>query len=110
MQRPELLFKCLSDPNRLKLVLLLDACGEACVCDLMAALGVDQPKVSRYLAELRRCDILQADRRGKWVYYMLHSNLPMWAKHVIRSSAEGCTDYVTEELSRLHQSKGTACV
>ena len=73
---PLQLFKCLSDNTRLQSVLLISHFEEACVCDLIAALELDQPKVSRHLAELRRCGILQDERRGKWVYYRLHQDLP----------------------------------
>ena len=52
-------FKCMSDDTRLKSVLIINQLEEACVCDLMAALELDQPKVSRHLAELCKCNILR---------------------------------------------------
>ena len=75
-------FKCMSDDTRLKSVLIINQLEEACVCDLMAALDLDQPKVSRHLAELRKCNILQDERRGKWVYYQLHKQLPIGPKRL----------------------------
>ena len=47
-------FKCLADDTRLKSLMLIATVKEACVCDLMAALELDQPKISRHLAELRK--------------------------------------------------------
>ncbi len=47
---PEQLFKTLSDPTRLRLLNLL-AEAQVCVCDLHGTLGLDQPKVSRHLAQ-----------------------------------------------------------
>jgi ArsR family transcriptional regulator len=46
--------KALSDPIRLRIVLLLQAEGELCVCDLMAVLRLPQSTVSRHLAYLKR--------------------------------------------------------
>lgn len=98
-------FKCMSDDTRLKSVLIINQLEEACVCDLMAALELDQPKVSRHLAELRKCNILQDERRGKWVYYQLHKQLPDWAKGVISQTAECNTSYFAAPLSKLNASK-----
>ena len=38
-------FKALSDETRLRIIKLLEG-GELCVCDIVAALGMVQPKVS----------------------------------------------------------------
>ncbi|MEC7692041.1 MAG: ArsR family transcriptional regulator, partial [Pseudomonadota bacterium] len=38
------LFKCLADDTRLKSVVLIHTFGEACVCELMETLKLDQPK------------------------------------------------------------------
>lgn len=102
---PLQLFKCLSDDTRLKSVLIISQLEEACVCDLMAALELDQPKVSRHLAELRKCNILRDERRGKWVYYRLHGQLPEWAKDVIRQTVEHNHNYFSDALAKLTASK-----
>jgi ArsR family transcriptional regulator, arsenate/arsenite/antimonite-responsive transcriptional repressor len=94
-------FKCLADDTRLKSVLIISQLQEACVCDLMAALELDQPKVSRHLAELRKCNLLRDERRGKWVYYQLHEDLPDWANGVIRQTAEQNSHYVADALTKL---------
>ena len=67
---PEQLFKTLSDSTRLRLLNLL-AEGEVCVCDLHGTLGLDQPKVSRHLAQLRRAGLVEVKRDGKWMHYRL---------------------------------------
>lgn len=64
-------FKALSDPVRLRIVLLLQAEGELCVCDLMAVLGLPQSTVSRHLAYLRRSCWVDTRREGVWMYYQL---------------------------------------
>ena len=65
------LFKCLSDPIRLRILLLLQAEGELCVCELMAVLKLPQSTVSRHLAYLKRCGWLDDRRDAVWMYYAI---------------------------------------
>lgn len=87
MLSPLVFYKCLSEDTRLNALLLITLKKELCVCDLTQALGVSQPKISRHLAELRKCEILMDERRGKWVYYRLHPTLPNWASEVLEITA-----------------------
>lgn len=64
-------FKALSDETRLRIILLLQAEGELCVCDLMAVLGLPQSTVSRHLAYLKRSCLVDTRRQGVWMYYQL---------------------------------------
>lgn len=81
-------FKCLSEQNRLTTIFLIHRAGEACVCEIQQALNLDQPKTSQYLAQLRKCGIVDSERRGKWVYYRLSAKLPQWALRVIEQTIE----------------------
>ena len=63
---PIAFYKCLSEDTRLKCLLLITLKGELCVCDLIIALQLSQPKVSRHLAELRKCGILLDKFRIGW--------------------------------------------
>ena len=63
--------KALSDPIRLRIVLLLQAEGELCVCDLMEVLKLPQSTVSRHLAYLKRSCWVDTRREGLWMYYSL---------------------------------------
>ena len=101
-------FKCLADDTRLKSLLLIAKTNEACVCDLMEALQLDQPKTSRHLAQLRKCGILIDERRGKWVFYKLHPKLPAWAREVIINAAEHNDNYFKAALKKLIASKSTS--
>ena len=64
------IFRALSDRTRLRILALLGL-GERCVCDLVAVLGLSQPKVSRHLAYLRRAGLVLARKEGHWSYYRL---------------------------------------
>ncbi len=77
------LFKALSDHTRLQSLLLIQKEHELCVCELMAALELSQPKVSRHLALLREIELLETERRGQWVFYRLSSRLEDWVHNII---------------------------
>jgi len=69
------LFKGLSDPVRFRIVHLLTQRDELCVCHLTDALSLPQSTVSRHLNTLKSCGLVEAERRGKWVYYrMMYSD------------------------------------
>ena len=97
---PELLFKTLSDSTRLRLLNLL-AEGEVCVCDLHGTLGLEQPKVSRHLAQLRRAGLVEGERDGKWMHYRL-------ARHgdpLVRNVLEGLRAWMRRH-PRLNSERG----
>jgi ArsR family transcriptional regulator len=101
-------YKCLSEETRLKSLLLIVLEGELCVCDLVEAFQLSQPKVSRHLAELRKCGILVDKRRGKWVFYQLAPTLPAWALHVLQHTAQQNGDYLDSCLTNLKLAKDTS--
>ena len=61
-------FKALSDPTRLRLLNLLSE-GEVCVCFLCDVLEMDQPKVSRHLAYLKRAGLVTSRKDAQWQHY-----------------------------------------
>lgn len=63
-------FKALSEPIRVQLVLLLSS-GERSVMQLVEALGQPQSTVSRHLALLRSADLVRTRRAGTSVHYRL---------------------------------------
>jgi ArsR family transcriptional regulator, arsenate/arsenite/antimonite-responsive transcriptional repressor len=63
------LLKALSDPIRLRLMSLIAAADEACVCDLTAPFDVSQPTISHHLKVLREAGLVDSERRGTWVWY-----------------------------------------
>lgn len=66
----DLMFRAFSDRTRLRILHMLIG-GELCVCDIVAVLGVPQPKASRHLAYLRRAGLVTARKEGLWSYYQL---------------------------------------
>ena len=80
-------FHLLSDDTRLRSLLLMQHEGELCVCELVHALDIIQPKVSRHLATLRDAGIVIDRRQGQWIYYQLNPDLPGWARQVFNTTA-----------------------
>ena len=62
-------FRVLAVPARLRLLNLIAARSEACVCHLTEPLGLSQPTVSHHLKVLHEAGLLERERRGRWVYY-----------------------------------------
>jgi ArsR family transcriptional regulator len=64
------IFKALSEETRLRVLRLLRH-GELCVCDIVAALDMIQPKVSFHLAVLKDAGFIKDRKQGKWVHYRI---------------------------------------
>jgi DNA-binding transcriptional ArsR family regulator len=60
----------ISPPARLAILLAIGR-GEACVCHLESILGWRQAYISQHLMALRKAEILQDRRDGRYVYYHL---------------------------------------
>jgi ArsR family transcriptional regulator len=63
------LLKALADPIRLRLMSIIAASDEACVCDLTTPFNVSQPTISHHLRVLREAGLVDSERRGTWVWY-----------------------------------------
>ncbi len=73
--------KALGDPTRLKILDLLKAKGRSCcdrisrderglcACDVEEAVGLSQAAVSHHMGLLRRAGLVNAEKRGRWIYY-----------------------------------------
>jgi len=62
--------KALSDPNRVKIVKMLQH-KMMCVCELTAALTLAQPTVSKHLKILEDAGLVNFRKDEKWVNYYL---------------------------------------
>ena len=62
--------EAIASAQRIALLLAIGN-GEACVCHLEASLGWRQAYISQHLMALRKADILQDRREGRYVFYRL---------------------------------------
>lgn len=107
MITPDELFSLLSDPTRLRCLLLLQKEGELCVCEISQIIESIQPKISRHLALMRSSGLVSDERRGQWVYYSLNPSLPNWAKNIIESALENLQKErpYSSDIKKLHSLK-----
>lgn len=62
--------KALSDPNRVKIIKMLQH-RTMCVCEMQEALQVAQPTVSKHLKLLEDAGLVGFNKEGIWVNYHL---------------------------------------
>ncbi|UCF82538.1 MAG: winged helix-turn-helix transcriptional regulator [Desulfobacteraceae bacterium] len=60
--------KALSDPNRVKIVKMLQH-KTMCVCEMQEALQIAQPTVSKHLKILEEAGLVISSKDGQWVNY-----------------------------------------
>lgn len=82
------LFKALADRTRLRLINLIGE-DEVCVCFFVEVLKLNQPKISRHLAYLRRAGVVSARREGKWIHYRLVEPPDSHAANIFREVRAG---------------------
>jgi ArsR family transcriptional regulator len=97
------LFHILSDETRLRALALIHASGELCICELVHALDLPQPKISRHMATMRDAGIVTPRRDAQWVYYALNPALPDWQQQVLTAAMQGLNGHETTaaDLARL---------
>lgn len=84
------LFRSLSDKTRLNILMLL-ARGERNVTGLCEELRLAQPTVSHHLGLLRMSNLIINRRKGKQVFYELHSCVDAASGMSLHVSVEHCT-------------------
>jgi DNA-binding transcriptional ArsR family regulator len=81
-------FNAIAEPRRRQIIELLAAGGEQAVGDLVGAMRLPQPAVSKHLGVLRRVRLVSASRRGRRrVYRLVPRELKTvhdWIKHYER--------------------------
>ena len=87
-----LIFKALSDNNRLQIVDML-SCGELCACKILEKFNITQPTLSHHMKTLCDAGIVNSRKQGIWSYYSLNkdniSNVIEFIKH-ISSDKDNC--------------------
>ncbi len=73
MQDLIVIFKALTDETRLRILKLLEG-GELCVCEIVAAMNIIQPKISFHLRMLKKAGLVKDVRHGKWTHYSLEDS------------------------------------
>lgn len=73
--------KALGDPTRLKILEMLKSKGRSCcdliarnepglcACDIEDAVKLSQAAINHHMGLLRRAGLVNAEKRGRWIYY-----------------------------------------
>ncbi len=65
-------FRALADPVRLRILsALIAGGGQICACDFVSLAGKSQPTVSHHLKVLREAGLIEGERRGTWIWYVV---------------------------------------
>ncbi|MEO2279230.1 ArsR/SmtB family transcription factor [Pseudoalteromonas pernae] len=96
------IFKALGDDTRLQICLLIMHERELCVCELVSALELSQPKISRHLALLKDYSLLSTRKHKQWVFYSLNDQLPSWQTNIISTTLTHNADLMEQALTRLN--------
>ncbi len=65
------MFKALGDPVRLRMISMIAAVDELCVCEITPAFHLSSATISHHLKGLRDAGLVDCERRGTFVYYHL---------------------------------------
>lgn len=104
---PIVILKSLGDETRLRALHLLSREGELCVCELMQALDMAQPKVSRHMGLLKEAGVVSARRQAQWVFFRLSPTLSGWQAQLVEAALAGdlAADVVQADIARLRAMK-----
>jgi ArsR family transcriptional regulator len=85
-------FAALANETRLRCLHLIARNGEVCVCEVVEALGINQPSASKALNTLKVAGLLTDRRDANWNYYSLSTSMPQWTADIVAASIQGLTD------------------
>lgn len=68
------IFKALSDPNRVRILKMLEV-RPLCVCEITDILQLSTSTVSKHLSILRDVDLIVDQKDGKWMNYSLNTGV-----------------------------------
>ena len=70
IQEMALIFKALSDENRIRILNMLRS-GEKCACMLLEELNISRPTLSHHMKILCDTGLVTGRRDGKWMHYSI---------------------------------------
>jgi len=81
-------FASLGNETRLRCLQLAATHGEVCVCEVVEALAIPQPTVSKALKSLKEAGLLTDRRDASWIYYRLDESMPAWLATIVRVTVD----------------------
>ncbi len=88
-------FNALSDLSRLRIFMSLRD-GPLCVCRIITLLGLAPSTVSKHLWILRQADLIESEKKGRWMYYQLSTAIDKhflkWLQSTLSEDEKICAD------------------
>ncbi|MBR1778819.1 MAG: transcriptional regulator [Alphaproteobacteria bacterium] len=76
--------KLFAHVDKMRILEYLILAGKNCVSDIVAAVGIEQVKVSQYLKKLRDDGFVRSERDGRFIYYEITKGVHKTALQCIR--------------------------
>jgi len=73
MKNLVIIFKALSDKNRVRIIKMLES-RSLCLCEITAILNLAPSTVSKHLSILKQAGLIMDDKQGKWVNFRLNES------------------------------------
>lgn len=98
------LFKALSDPTRLRIMLMLiRAKKELCICELMDTLTLAQYHISRHIKELKNAGLVRERKEGRFVFYACTRPVDAAHRFILNALGSMEDDVVRNDARRLNK-------
>ena len=80
-------FASLSNATRLRCLYLAARHDEVCVCEVVDALDIPQPTISKAFKVLKEAGLVTDRRDSNWIYYRINESMPRWMSAVVDATA-----------------------
>jgi len=87
--KSEHFFRCLADPLRIRLVLLILQEGEQSSAVLAKRLACSESVVRRQMALLNKHQLVVSRQKELLCYYRINSDLPIWMQKILKHTYRG---------------------
>ena len=89
-------FQALSDPNRLKIIEMLQS-RERCACEILEDLNIVQSTLSHHMKILCDSGLVASSRYGKWMHYSLSKEVCEAAKNLLNEITTVTDNYAERD-------------
>ncbi len=87
------IFKVLSEPNRVRILMMLLQ-KPLCVCEITSVLQLSTATVSSHLSYLRNTGFIEDEKDGKWINYRISQNI---IDPIIKSNLDSLPEWFSNE-------------
>jgi len=74
--------------TRLRCLYLAARHDEVCVCEVVDALDVPQPTISKAFKALKESGLVTDRRDSNWIYYRVDESMPAWMASIVSATID----------------------